>query len=289
MDALEDWIRTVEASKFLERLEADPGFLERRDPDDEELTPLHQAAAAGRCDLVRIILGRAVSVDLPSGTLEDWHDGTPPRWSPGVTPLMCASRSAQLGAVKVLLAAGAQPDLPDYSGFTALHAAAVAGATAVANVLLSAGSDPDASSDFKAYSEQLGFYWLGTPLHLASVLGHDAFVRTLLGHGALVDPLTLLDERRPLHYASANGASQVLEALLRVGADPGRPEKFHGQTPLHYAAREGHVECVELLLRSGADPRAKLVESGFTPLDLARSYYVPETAEAICRLLRSRM
>lgn len=289
MDTHQEWIRQVEPTRFLERLDAEPEFLERRDSDDEELTPLHQAAAVGRCDLVRIILGRAVSVDLPSGTLEDWHDGTPPRWSPGVTPLMCASRSAQLGAVKVLLEAGAHPDLTDYSGFTALHAAAVAGATVVANVLLSAGADPDASSDFKAISDQLGFYWIGTPLHLASVLGHETFVRTLLGHGALVDPLTPVDERRPLHYASANGASQVIETLLRAGADPNRPEKFHWQTPLHYAAREGHVECVELLLRSGADPRARTRETGFTPLDLARSYHVPETAEAVCRLLRTRM
>ena len=175
----------------------------------------------------------------------------------------------------------------DYYRGTALHSAASNGSAQILNILLAAGCHPDAECGYKANCEELGFYWVGTPLHVTSVCNHARAARVLIGHGATVDALGMLDERRPLHYAAAMGAAGTLEVLLRAGADPNRPEAFQGFTPLHYAASGAHVECVTLLLRFGSDPRKRLTETGHTPIELARDFYILERAEKVCHLLRN--
>jgi hypothetical protein len=77
------------------------------------------------------------------------------------------------------------------------------------NVLLAAGCDPEPECGYKAICEALGFYWIGTPLHIAAAADHDAAARALIGHGAAVDALGMLDERRPLHYARSKGGDRV--------------------------------------------------------------------------------
>src|SRR5437762_1260100 len=51
----------------------------------------------------------------------------------------------------------------------------------------------------------------------------DAAARALIGHGATVDALGMLDERRPLHSAAAKGAKSTVEVLLRAGAGTAMP------------------------------------------------------------------
>jgi ankyrin repeat protein len=175
----------------------------------------------------------------------------------------------------------------DYHHGSALHSAAASGSVPILNVLLAAGCDPYAECNYKADSEELGFYSIGTPLHIAARCDHANAASALIGHGATVDALGLLDERRPLHYAAAYGAKRALEILLRAGADPNRAEVIHSYTPLHYAAGDGHVECVALLLRFGADPGSRLRDTGSTTIDLARGFYISEKANAVCHLLRN--
>jgi ankyrin repeat protein len=286
--ALPKWIESASLTEFTDRIDAEPGLLSVRDSHGDGFALLHHVAALGRIDLLNVILERGLSVDLPSGAPEEYPDNEEaPRFDPGYTPLMSAAAYGQLAAVKRLLFAGAHPMQTDYHHGTALHSAAASGSVPILNVLLAAGCDPDAECDYKANSEELGFYWVGTPLHIAARSDHANAAGTLIGHGATVDALGMLDERRPLHYAAAYGAASALQALLRAGADPNRAEVFHGLTPLHYAASDGHVECVALLLRHGADPGKRLRETGHTPLELARDFHISERAEAVCRLLRS--
>jgi len=284
---LRAWVQNASAAEFAERIDAEPGFLDSGDSGGDAFRVLHHAAALGRDDLVRMILERGVSIDMPSGTREEYGEteAERPRFEPGYTALMCAAAHGQLATVRYLISAGADPLKTDYHGGTALHSAAASGSAPIVNVLLAAGCDLDAQCGYKANCEELGFYWVGTPLHIAAAADHDAAARALIGHGATVDALGMLDERRPLHYAAAKGAKSAVEVLLRAGADPSRPEAFHDQTPLHYAARGGHVDCIALLLRYGADPRARERE-GDTAFDLAADFYVPERAEAMRRLLR---
>ncbi len=285
---LPEWIRKVSLAEFSDRLDGEPELLDIRDTHRDGFALLHHAAALGRTDLLNVILERGVSVDMPSGAPEEHPDNEKaPRFDPGYTPLMSAAAYGQMAAVKHLLSAGANPLKTDYHHGTALHSAAASGSVPILNVLLAAGCDPDAECGYKANSEELGFYWVGTPLHIAARSEHANAAGTLIGHGATVDALGMLDERRPLHYAAAYGATSALAVLLRAGADPNRAEVFHGFTPLHYAASDGHVECVALLLGHGADPGRRLRETGHTPLELARDFHISERAEAVCRLLRS--
>lgn len=186
-----------------------------------------------------------------------------------------------------LLAAGAEPSTVDCCGGTALHSAAVGRSVPVVNVLLAAGCNPAADCSYRRASEELGYYWVGTPLHIASLGDDEGVCLTLLGHGASVDASAPMEGRRPLHYAAAVGATKALGALLRHGADPTRAETLHGQTPLHYAVSVGHVECIELLLQHGADPDARC-EAGDKPTDMARVFYIPERADLMSRLLAAK-
>jgi ankyrin repeat protein len=156
-------------------------------------------------------LERGVSVDTPSATPEEYGDAEAdrPKFEPGFTPLMSAAAHGQLATVRHLISMGADPFKTDYYRGTALHSAAASGSAPVVNVLLAAGCHPEAECGYKAICEELGFYWIGTPLHIAAAADHDAAARALIGHGAAVDALGMLDERRPLHYARSKGGDRV--------------------------------------------------------------------------------
>jgi ankyrin repeat protein len=205
---LRAWVQTASVEEFACRINAEPGLLDSCDSGGDHFWLLHHAAALGRLDLIKVLLERGVGVDAPSGTPEEYGDteAERPKFEPGFTPLMCAAAHGQLATVRHLISIGADPFKTDYHGGTALHSAAASGSAPIVNVLLAAGCDPDAECGYKANCEELAFYWVGTPLHIAAAADHEAATRALIGHGATVDALGMLDERRPLHYAAAKGA-----------------------------------------------------------------------------------
>lgn len=60
----------------------------------------------------------------------------------GSTPLHLAAMNPDLGALRALLAAGADPNARDFNGATPLHMAAYASRPAHLKLLLAAGADP---------------------------------------------------------------------------------------------------------------------------------------------------
>lgn len=72
----------------------------------------------------------------------------------------------------------------------------------------------------------------------------------------------------PLHEASVNGHDNVLQELLQEKGDP-NVKSNTGYTPLHSAASGGHTKCVRALLDSGADISLK-DDFGRTALDTAQ-------------------
>ncbi|KAG9047366.1 ubiquitin-protein ligase peroxin 12 [Tulasnella sp. UAMH 9824] len=177
----------------------------------------------------------------------------------------------------------------DINGRTCLHGAAIAGELRLLNICVESGLVVD-QPDFYGRS----------PLHYASINGHDEICRRLLQLGA--DPRMLdKDNYNPLIYAIANRKVACVRVLLddsRVGVETvqGSPDlnplllacqfgpadipalllrrgartvsNSNGQFPLHLAARDGHADICQLLLKeargAGKDQPDKYSE--WTPL-----------------------
>lgn len=137
-------------------------------------TPLCDAALNGSTEIVSILLKCGVNVDPPS------------YWG---SPLMYATQNERLGAMKLLIDAGAQLNSPDRTGLCPLHVAVQKGFYAGAHELLLGGADPN-------YRVRLT-----TPLHMAAKQGDALMACYLLAHGAYPCPLDM-QNRTPLEYTT---------------------------------------------------------------------------------------
>jgi hypothetical protein len=192
------------------------GGADPNQPNGSGFTPLHEAARHGRPLAAWVLLDNGAEVDA--------------RTSGGDTPLLWAIR-AGLGAPpkmgsqasltdddsrsgvrvpQVLLEYGADPNVENDHGETALHCAADAmkdRSDAVA-LLLEHGASINAQDCYGS-----------TALHRAAANGHRRVVEVLLEHGA---DLEVLDGQgyTPLGWAAARGHLRVARVLLEAGADP---------------------------------------------------------------------
>jgi ankyrin repeat protein len=129
-----------------------------------------EAAALGRLDLLRDHLAAD-------------PDATGARSSEGFAPLHLAAFFGGADAVRLLLAAGADPNADDDNalGVRPLHSAAAVSDHGAVRALLDAGADPDAR-------QRGGF----TALHAAAHSDDAELASLLLDHGA--DPSLVTDE-----------------------------------------------------------------------------------------------
>ena len=163
---------------------------------------------------------------------------------PSREPLVAeAAMRGDAAAVKKLLGQGADVDIPEGDGMTALHWAADHGDSAMAAALIKA------KADVKAVTVNGGY----TPLHLAARAGNGAIVRQLLAAGA--DPKAVsAGGATPLHFAAEAGSVDAINALVAKGADVNAKESEWGQTPLIFAAEEDRAAAIEALIKAGANP-----------------------------------
>lgn len=114
------------------------------------MTELHQAAAAGNCDLVEEILKKG-QCDV-NGKDADWNDRTPLHW---------AAIKGTSRIVKRLVEHGARPCLRTDSGWTPAHFAAETGRLGVLRTLHALHAPVDAADLFG-----------DTPKRMAEIYGH---------------------------------------------------------------------------------------------------------------------
>ena len=187
------------------------------------------------------------------------------RWQES-TPLMEAAWKGHTECVEYLIQNGAQLDLMDRDGMTALHEAAGEGHLEVMKRLVEAGQDVN----------QRGGRRKRTPLMEAARKGHTDCVQYLIQNGAQLDlkdeygKTALMDTQGHtdcVEYLIQNGAEMdVLTAamigdvvemkrLVTSGHDVNQRGWFKHQfksTPLMHAAEKGHMNCVKYLLQNGA-------------------------------------
>jgi ankyrin repeat protein len=162
------------------------------------------------------------------------------------TPLMYAARQGAVEAARALAELGADPNVTDPDGSTALVLAIINGHYDVASLLLEKGANPNIADKF-GMTPLYGTVNMNTlPFTLGRPgpkptgdLNAVGFAKVLLAHGA--DPNAQL--KAPMRERHHSGSDRSLGA---------------GTTPLMRAAKSGDVVMVRLLLDAGAD--AKLTQ-----------------------------
>ena len=143
--------------------------------------------------------------------------------------------------MEALIQNGVSIDLAGENGKTALHLAAIAGATSSIDVLLDLG----ARVDLRATSGV-------TPLHSACMYGRYAATRLLIEKGKAPIDCRTDDGYTPLHLAVQNKQEDLVKYLLDRGAFVDIPTE-HGWTPIMSAISAENVNLVKMLLDYGAD------------------------------------
>lgn len=209
----------------------------------------------------------------------------------GSTPLMVAVEKQQLGAVRFLLNQGADVNLKDDYGFTALHLAAISSMYEVMICLVENGADVNAvnlrdvtplmmACDDDSNMDVVRYLMRrGADMQLKDVDGFTALLyaitsdsdfaldilRFLIQNGADVNTRNL-EEATPLMLASWNGYLDKVKFLIEQEADVDAQDE-NGDTALHYAASTDEpspAQIVNTLLIAGASHRSNT--SGLTPL-----------------------
>ena len=149
----------------------------------------------------------------------------------GWTALMQASQNGRCEVVRLLHEYGAQVDLQNNGGWSALMAASADGHCEVVKLLHEYGAHVDLQNNDGL-----------SALMAASYCGHFEVVKLLLQYGAQVD-LQKNDGWSALMAASVDGHCEVVKLLLQYGAQV----DLQHNGALMIASQNGHSETVEIL------------------------------------------
>jgi ankyrin repeat protein len=212
-------------------------------------TALIRAAIENHADAVHLLTTHGAGVDTASAHM----DYRPRRAGQSVlglgewTPIMYAARENSLRAGATLIEAGANLDLKDPDGATALVIAIINAHYEFAEMLLDAGADPNLADTEPGMG----------PLYAVVDMN-----RLAVGHGRGSPPpvglLTAVDVARSLLEHGADPNARLKKPILTRTHTIGDTVLGEGATPLLRAAKSGDIEMVRLLVEHGADPFATM-------------------------------
>jgi ankyrin repeat protein len=198
---------------------------------------------------------------LVRGVLQAGFDPNPAQINehglrPGNLPLTVAISAGDAEMVRILLAGGANPNLVQMYGSTAMSYAVGERHTEIIPQLLAAGAKAMPTDDSGH-----------TPLGGAAAHGNIETLEVLVAAGARVQPHPA--GYSPLHAAVRNGQFEAAQWLLAHGADIDARDEGR-ETALHVAIERDEVELALALIAAGADPDVQTSdEKRVTPLILA--------------------
>jgi len=195
-------------------------------PDDYGTTPLHYAAQDGYADVVKLLIEAGASLDT--------------RAEDGSTALLLAmgNERGDLEPAKLLLQAGADPNIPNRYGRTPLFWVVTNGQAELVRLLLQAGADVHATTDAG-----------NPPVQIAAFAGLPEVLTLLIDAGA---PVNVQDQvgDTPLHDAALQGRVAAAQALIAAGARVNTANNA-GHTPLDLARQHGHGGVAQVLRAAG--------------------------------------
>ncbi|KAH0621726.1 hypothetical protein JD844_023333 [Phrynosoma platyrhinos] len=219
---LKEWLKEQFCDQTLERC------------DD---TRLHDAAYVGDLQTIRSLL-QEDNFQSRINEKSVWCCG----WLP-CTPLRIAATAGHGNCVEFLIRKGAEIDLVDVKGQTALYVAVVNGHLECARILLEAGADPNGSRHHRS-----------TPVYHASRVGRADILKELIRQVVEINFLSSLFRRSqfPIRY----GADVDVNHHLASGtpSPTSRPLTTLVVCPLYISAAYHNLSCFKLLLQAGANP-----------------------------------
>jgi ankyrin repeat protein len=199
--------------------------------------PLSNAAAAGRIDIVQLLLDSGADPNLPEE-----------QYAPKGKALYSAVYHGHYEIARLLLERGAFPNPPVESSGDALWVSREwRPDTRMEQLLLSYGATPTPEREEEAWSTRTHNWLRISPLHEAACKGDLREATKLLDSGADV---TARDEHlrsTPLAWAAKYGQLDMVRLLLRRGAPKTLPDDPAWATPLAWARRRGYDEIATLL------------------------------------------
>jgi ankyrin repeat protein len=199
--------------------------------------PLSNAAAAGRLDIVQLLLDHGADPNLPEE-----------QYAPKGKALYSAVYHGHFEIAKLLLERGAFPNPPVESSGDALWVSREwRPDRRMEELLLSYGATPTPERPGEDWSTR-DHNWLRiSALHEAARDGDVRKARALLDAGA---DLTARDDHlrsTPLAWAARFGQTKMVRFLLRRGAPKQLPDDPPWATPRAWALKRGHAKIAELL------------------------------------------
>ena len=225
-------------------------------------TPLMWAAAEGHAEVVKLLIANGALVDAKSKVF-DYTALRPKAGSVGMnfprgglTPLLFAARQGSLPVVKTLLDAGANINLADPDGTSAVVMAIINLHYDVAGYLIDHGADVN-------YSDNRGRTALYAAIDMKNM---DVTNRPSPKVDDVHTPLSLI---KLLIAKGANTNATLLKSIqARAVLDGADGTLGAGATPFLRAARGSDVEVMKLLLANKADPKL-MTQGGVNALMIA--------------------
>ncbi|XP_042864403.1 kinase D-interacting substrate of 220 kDa B-like [Penaeus japonicus] len=222
--------------------------------------------------------------------------------SNGTSLLLSSASGGVVASVRLLLAAGAYVNLRDENGWTALIWAACKNHSDVVKVLLEAGADPNIENWNYGHAALVWAAYNGNPTIVQDLLnagaevdhrnkdGNTAFLvavrqnhldiaRILFNHGAYISAQNNEGANALIQAAKRNNLDMLRFTIQSGGSLNAKTTKY-GDTALMWATSRGYLEVMRELLASGAEvDLANLV--GYTALSMSIIQNQPEAARIL--------
>ena len=213
---------------------------------DSEIRSLVQAAELGRVNVVHHMLREGISASQKDEN--------------GNTPLHFAALRGNVEMMKILLAAGADPNATNTIGnVPLLNAVSNQQSEEVVSLLLKHGAK---------VPQTYAFTGGNTLLHFAARYGNSTTCELLLDAGADIHAKNVQGET-PLFFSIDSCDTKTMQFLIDRGAEVQTRDNL-GRTPLYRAAGVGDLSMVGTLIAAGAELNA-VDRDGNTPLHEATS------------------